>query len=94
MNDLFILYPLFLHIDLTMIGFDLILSNKYLAKSKNMGVKFPLSLILNPEFFFQEENIELCRGVKRYQLDILPITVKHALKDTHSGFKIGNKNNL
>ena len=42
---------------------------------------------LNPQIFLPVRNAIIGRGVKIYQWDILPITVKHVLKDIDWGFK-------
>ena len=43
---------------------------------------------LNPHNFLPVRNDIICRGVKRYQWDILPITVRHLMTDTVWWFNI------
>ena len=57
-----------------------------------MGAKPLLKLktknkTLNPHNFLPVRNDIICRGVKRYPWDILPITVKLMMTDTDWGFK-------
>ena len=43
---------------------------------------------LNQHNFLPVRNDIICRGVKRYQWDVLPFTVKHMMTDTEWGFKL------